>query len=158
MSKIDDFIRIKTLPNIRISKIDIVKDRKFDYVWNVKIRRNNHQNLRNSIVFKPLYKVFIKNNFFQEKLVPITVMLITINALLGMVPERYFFSFVLPVLAQADQDIFAAGLEKLKQGDYANAIADFTEAIRLNPDNAEIYFNRAITYNTVGNPEKAIAD
>jgi tetratricopeptide (TPR) repeat protein len=158
MSKIDNFIRIKTLPNIRISRINFVKDRKFDYLGDETIRRNNHRLLRDSIVFKLFDKVFIKNNFYQKKLVPITVILITINALLGIVPESYSFSFVLPVLAQADQDIFAAGLEKLKQGEYANAIADFTEAIRLNPDNAKIYFNRAITYNTIGNPEKAIAD
>ena len=143
---------------MKVAPSDFVKDRKFEYLGNEKIRRNNHQLLRDSIVFKLFDKVFIKNNFFQEKLAPITVILITINALLGMVPERHFFSFALPVLAQVEQDIFAAGLEKLKQGDYAKAIADFTEAIRLNPDNAEIYFNRAITYNTVGNPEKAIAD
>ncbi|MEB3121662.1 MAG: tetratricopeptide repeat protein, partial [Snowella sp.] len=80
------------------------------------------------------------------------------NALFGIAPERYFVCFVSPVLAQVEQDIFAAGLEKLKQGDYAKAIADFTEAIRLNPDNTEIYFNRAMTYNTIGKPEKAIAD
>jgi tetratricopeptide (TPR) repeat protein len=133
MRKIDDFIEIKTLPNILISRINFVKDRKFDYLGNEKIRRNNYRLLRDSIVFKLFDKVFVKNNFCQEKLVPITVILITINALLGMVPERYFFSLVLPALAQADQDIFAAGLEKLKQGDYAKAIADFTEAIRLNP-------------------------
>ena len=144
MSKIDDLIRInriKTFSNILISRIDFVKDRKCDHLEKDKIKDDTNQSLRDGIVFTTFYKLLIKNIFFQKKLVPITITFIVNNALLGIAPERYFFCFVSPVLAQVEQDIFAAGLEKLKQGDYAKAIADFTEAIRLNPDNTEIYFN-----------------
>jgi hypothetical protein len=75
---------------VKVAPSDFVKDRKFEYLGNEKIRRNNHQLLRDSIVFKLFDKVFIKNNFFQEKLAPITVILITINALLGLFQNVIF--------------------------------------------------------------------
>jgi tetratricopeptide (TPR) repeat protein len=43
-------------------------------------------------------------------------------------------------------------------GDYEQAIADYAEAIRINPDYARAYFNRGYTYSWLRNFEQAIAD
>jgi len=43
-------------------------------------------------------------------------------------------------------------------GDYDRAIADFTQAIRLDPNLAPAYSNRARAYNSKGDYDKAIAD
>ncbi len=58
-----------------------------------------------------------------------------------------------------------AGVDHLKQGNtylrkgkYDQAIADYNEAIRLNPKDAHAYFNRAIAYGKKGNYDQAIAD
>ena len=45
-----------------------------------------------------------------------------------------------------------------KKGDYDKAIADYTEAIRLDPKNAEAYCNRGHAYEEKGDYDKAIAD
>ena len=44
------------------------------------------------------------------------------------------------------------------QGEYQSAIADYTEAIRLNPEYATAYHNRGYSYDDLGEYEKAIAD
>jgi Flp pilus assembly protein TadD len=38
------------------------------------------------------------------------------------------------------------------------AIADFTKAIKLNPNYTEAYYNRAVAANKIGEYQKAIAD
>ena len=45
-----------------------------------------------------------------------------------------------------------------KKGDHDKAIADFTEAIRLNPKLAQAYYNRGMIYRKKGDHDKAIAD
>jgi len=45
-----------------------------------------------------------------------------------------------------------------KKGDYNNAIRDFTEAIKLKPDEAALYKSRAHAYQHLKQYEKAIAD
>src|SRR5881296_2109704 len=41
---------------------------------------------------------------------------------------------------------------------YDQAIAYYSEAIRLNPDELEAYHNRGVAYDVQGNYERAIAD
>jgi len=50
------------------------------------------------------------------------------------------------------------GKEKLASGDCQGAIADYTEAIRLQPDLAEVYSNRGVAKSELGDDEGAIAD
>jgi tetratricopeptide (TPR) repeat protein len=46
----------------------------------------------------------------------------------------------------------------MKRGDYNRAIADYTEAARINPSNAEAYGLRGLTYFYKGEYDRAIAD
>ena len=50
------------------------------------------------------------------------------------------------------------GTEYAAKGDYDRAIADHTEAIRLQPDDAKAYYNRGVAYKSKGEKAKAIAD
>lgn len=50
------------------------------------------------------------------------------------------------------------GLRYAKWGEYEGAIADFTEAIKLNPDFAAAYNNRGLAYVKKGELDKAIID
>ena len=45
-----------------------------------------------------------------------------------------------------------------KRGDYDQAIADFSRAIELNPDNAEYWHDRGAAYFRKGDYDRAIAD
>src|SRR5258708_28720760 len=64
-------------------------------------------------------------------------------------------SFSLPAEAQ---DYFNRGKEKLKSGNWKEALSDFTEAIKLRPDIAVGYRFRAYAHADSGNVARAIAD
>src|SRR5260370_1411901 len=53
---------------------------------------------------------------------------------------------------------YERGLAYKSKGDFGRAIADFTEAIRLDPKYAEAYYNRAGAYGNKGDLDRAIAD
>jgi tetratricopeptide (TPR) repeat protein len=50
------------------------------------------------------------------------------------------------------------GLAYVKRGDYAGAVADFDEAIRLNPQFSFAYNSRGYAYAMKGDFDRAIAD
>lgn len=54
--------------------------------------------------------------------------------------------------------LYVEGNRSLKEGNYAMAIEQFTEAIHHYPENARIYYNRAIGYEKLGQPQKAQPD
>jgi tetratricopeptide (TPR) repeat protein len=53
---------------------------------------------------------------------------------------------------------FNRGCEYLDKRDFDRAIAEFTQAIRLNPNKAVYYGNRGVAYNRKGDYDRAIAD
>ncbi len=50
------------------------------------------------------------------------------------------------------------GIEKSERGDFEGAIAEFTEALKINPNNVDAYYNQAVVYSQLGNFELAIAN
>ena len=53
---------------------------------------------------------------------------------------------------------YARGLEHSKNGDHKLAIENYTRAIKLKPDYAEAYYNRAGAYLRLGERGKAKSD
>lgn len=49
-------------------------------------------------------------------------------------------------------------MEKAEKGDFKGAIQNFTQAIRLNPNSAEAYYQRAIACSEIGDKQGAEKD
>ena len=45
-----------------------------------------------------------------------------------------------------------------KKRNYDKAIADYSEAVRIDPNNAKAYYDRGLAYRSNGKRDKAIAD
>lgn len=50
------------------------------------------------------------------------------------------------------------GIEKARQADFQSAIAYFGDAIQLQPESAEAYYQRGLAFFNVGNAQQAISD
>ncbi len=61
-------------------------------------------------------------------------------------------------MAKTAEEYYNAGNEKVEQGNYAGAIADYDQAIILNPDHAKAYYNRGVSKYDLKRYEAAIAD
>ena len=51
-----------------------------------------------------------------------------------------------------------SALEKVRQGDHKGALADYDKAIEIDPENADLYFNRGNAKHALGDDEGALAD
>ena len=60
-------------------------------------------------------------------------------------------------MKEAD-DAYSRGIDKLPDGRFAEAVADFAQAIELDPQRANPYRLRGSAYNNVGEQAKAEAD
>lgn len=68
-------------------------------------------------------------------------------------------TYDLVVTPASDYDMaYASGVENLYSGNFEAAIANFTEAIELNPDEPITYLDRGDTYYSTGNIDAVIAD
>ncbi len=56
------------------------------------------------------------------------------------------------------EEYFNRAYSKYDAGDYDGTIADYTEALRLNPDYADAYNNRGVAYDQKGDLDAALAD
>jgi Tfp pilus assembly protein PilF len=97
--------------------------------------------------------------FSLKNLIRFTTVLITINTVLGVAPLDIFPNLSQSVQAQGNSEtIVEQAAKKFQKEDYLGAIKDLTEAIRLDPNNAELYLVRGVSYRYSGNFEKAIED
>lgn len=96
-----------------------------------------------------------------------TIAIVGITTVIGGIPTAVYAQ--LPpsqLLSAADNnkatmsavDLYNRGVDKLDAGDYEGAIADFNEAIRLAPQDAESYYNRGYARHILGAYQQAIAD
>jgi tetratricopeptide (TPR) repeat protein len=95
---------------------------------------------------------------------------VTVSALLAWGVAAVMLAFQSQTVVPPDQTSATPGALSdaefyLKRGEdfsrihgYDRAIAEYTTAIRLNPDYAEAYNDRGFAYYLRGNPERAIAD
>ena len=69
-------------------------------------------------------------------------------------------SIVLPPVTHGPraEGYYGRGVTYYASGEYEQAIADFTQAIGMDPDFVEAYYDRAIAHRNLGDYEQAIAD
>jgi len=60
--------------------------------------------------------------------------------------------------ADTASDYYKSGNVYGKKGDYDSAIADYSQAIKINPNYADAYYNRGLAYDDKGDNVKAEAD
>ena len=79
---------------------------------------------------------------------------------------RFLFNAIIALMlannaafaATDTKSLLSSGEAKLKAKDYTGAITDFTQALELNPKNAEVYLNRGLAKRSAGDIEGAKAD
>lgn len=81
-----------------------------------------------------------------------------VTVLGGLTPSVYAQPLPTLIAQKSADDFYNQGIEKYKARDLKGAIADFTEAIRLNPKLAQIYVMRGNTYYDQGDKEAALKD
>ena len=67
-------------------------------------------------------------------------------------------SAVAAVPAGSSDEAFQQGFAAHMRSDYAKALADYTEAVRIDPKNSKAYNNRGLVYQARGDIDRAIAD
>ena len=68
------------------------------------------------------------------------------------------FLSVSSVYAETAEEYFQHGAVSCNQGDFSQAISDFTKAIEISPDFAVAYYNRGLAYFKQGNFSQASSD
>ena len=65
---------------------------------------------------------------------------------------------ITPIDPTSEEQLLRSGNRHLQQGKYEEAIADYNEAIRINPESAQAYTNRGTVKGMLARHEEAIAD
>ena len=80
----------------------------------------------------------------------------------SLFPDFVGFAYIqradAPYLTPDAVEYFRSGVKARQQGQYSEAIQDFTKVIGLNPDDAETYYFRGFTYFNQGKHDHAIKD
>ena len=56
------------------------------------------------------------------------------------------------------EEYFSRGIIAYKNGNTQQALSDFNQTIKINPDDALAYYNRGVVYDDLGNMQQAISD
>ncbi|MBD2594981.1 tetratricopeptide repeat protein [Nostoc spongiaeforme FACHB-130] len=62
------------------------------------------------------------------------------------------------LIVQTEIDYVKLGNDCFAKGEYANAIANYSQALKLHPNDVEIYYQRGLSYYQLGDYAEAIAD
>jgi Tfp pilus assembly protein PilF len=79
-------------------------------------------------------------------------------------PGRYFLTFFLTLGAcgssepKTGNEYLMRGMQRGASGDMSGAVEDYTNAIRLKPENAAFYATRAMAYDMMGEYQLAVND
>ncbi|MEB3338225.1 MAG: tetratricopeptide repeat protein [Leptolyngbyaceae bacterium] len=88
-----------------------------------------------------------------------SVTLLGIAFILGGTPTIVQAEMPSTAIAQTSAvEFYNRGVDKANKKDYKGAIADYTQAIQLNPKYAIAYLNRGVAYRKLKNDQKALAD
>ena len=104
------------------------------------------------LIFSHFCSINLKGTFMRNQLVGLVAVLLVV-----------FLSSARTHAAQNPgaknaEDLVTLANKKLAKADYDGAIADATEAIRLDPKHSQAYFNRGEAYRLKDDDERAIAD
>ena len=61
-------------------------------------------------------------------------------------------------LLNSAEELFTAGVDKSRQGDFSAALKDFDQALQLDPNNADAYGNRCVARYKLRDKQGAIKD
>ena len=82
-----------------------------------------------------------------------------LNACIDVSEIRDFLEAARPFLTlKTSDDYLKRGIHYHARGNYDRAIADFIEALRLDPDAAAAYYRRGLSYAEKGEPQQAVLD
>ena len=56
------------------------------------------------------------------------------------------------------KELFKAGVDKSRKGDFKEALKDFDRALQIDPNNADAYGNRCVARHKLGDKQGAIED
>ena len=56
------------------------------------------------------------------------------------------------------KELFKAGVDKSRKGDFKEALKDFDRALQIDPNNADAYGNRCVARYKLGDKQGAIED
>ena len=100
-----------------------------------------------------------KHYKLTQKAISVAISLLTANFVFGIVPLNILPTLSQPVFAQKNPEkLLEQGVKKLQQEDYLGALETFTEAIRLDSNNANSYYLRGITCSQLKSYQRAIED
>lgn len=82
----------------------------------------------------------------------------TRNALFAVMVVFLLFAFVTASYAEDAQNLYIAGVKKVKDREFEKALTDFSNAIKANKGFVKAYVGRGMCYFMLDNHKKAIAD
>ena len=155
-------IEIKTKDDLELKKIE-----DSIYYIDTKYKSNNRISSQNGVFILSIASIHDNTTFLDIAAVDKQNLLNELKSNFNISEETLFpdvFGFARvndvnhPMTTKSASDYFEDGNKLYRIGEYDTAIADFTKAIELNPDDHEAYNNRGSVYAKLEKYDTAIAD